>query len=93
MPTSLSNVIIHAVFSTKSRVPLLENPNLRLETHRYLGGLAKTLKCRPLIVGCVADHVHLLTTLARTLSIADFVKELKRVPSNWLQDEKAKMLL
>jgi len=89
MPQSLSNVLIHAVFSTKSRVPFLENRSLRLETHRYLGGVAKTLKCQPLIVGGVANHVHLLTTLARTVSIADFVKELKRVSSNWLQDEKA----
>ena len=88
MSQSLSNVIIHTVFSTKNRTPFLDSSSLRLETHRYLGGVAKTLKCQPLIIGGVADHVHLLTTLARTVSIADFVKELKRVSSNWLQDEK-----
>ena len=88
MPQSLSNVIIHTVFSTKNRVPFLGDPGLRSETHRYLGGVAKTLKCQPLIVGGVTDHVHLLTTLARTVSVADFVKELKRVSCNWLQHDK-----
>ena len=88
MPQSLSNVIIHTVFSTKNREPFLENPELRQETHRYQGGVAKTLKCRPLIVGGVADHVHLLTTLARTVSLAEYVKELKRVSSVWLRNER-----
>ncbi len=88
MPQSLSNVLIHTVFSTKNRTPFLADPTLRAETHNYLGGIAKTLNCQPLIVGGVADHIHLLTLLSRTRSIADFVKELKRVSSNWLQDEK-----
>ena len=60
----------HAVLSTQSRVPFLENPRLRLETHRYVGGVAKALRRQPLIVGGVADPVHLLTTLARAVSFA-----------------------
>jgi len=44
MPQSLSNVVLHTVFSTKNGVPFLENPDLRLETYRYLGGVAKALK-------------------------------------------------
>lgn len=34
----------------------------------------------------MSDHVHLLTTLARTLSVAEFVKETKRVSTNWIQE-------
>lgn len=89
MPQSLSHVILHTVFSTKERFPFLQEPNRRAETHAYLGGCANTLHCRPIAIGGVADHVHLLTTLARTISIADFVKEVKRVSCNWLHEQGA----
>lgn len=88
MPQSLSNVILHVVFSTKNRVAFLSERPLREETQHYLGGVAKSLKCQPLIVGGVEDHVHLLVTLSRTIAIADFVKEIKRVSSTWLRKEK-----
>ncbi len=51
--------------------------------HAYLGGIVKELGCKPIRIGGVEDHVHLLTTLSRTLAIADFIKETKRVSSIW----------
>ena len=47
--------------------------------HAQLGGTSKTLNCPPIIVGGVDDHVHVLARLARTITIADWVKELKRL--------------
>jgi REP element-mobilizing transposase RayT len=38
----------------------------------------------------VEDHVHLLARLARTVTIADWVKELKRVSSLWLHERGGK---
>ena len=35
-------------------------------------------------------HVHLLTTLSRTIAIADFVKEVKGVSCNWIQERGAR---
>jgi REP element-mobilizing transposase RayT len=90
MPQSLSRVIIHTVFSTKHREPVFTDIPLRLELHAYLGGCAKTLDCLPIQIGGVSDHVHLLTTLPRTLCIADFVKEVKRVSTGWIRDHGTK---
>lgn len=89
MPQSLARVVIHTVFSTKDRFPFLQNPAYRAEVHAYLGGCVKTLGSLPIQIGGVADHVHLLTTLPRTLAIADFVKELKRVSTNWIHERGA----
>ena len=89
MPQSLSHVILHTVFSSKERFPFFQNTAFREEVHSYLGGCAKTLHCLPIRVGGVADLVHLLTTLARTVAIADFVKEVKRVSCNWIQERGA----
>lgn len=86
MPQSLSRIVIHTVFSTHQRMPCFEDKTFRAEVHAYLGGCAKTLGCVPVQVGGVSDHVHLLTTLARTTSVAEFVKETKRVSSSWIQE-------
>ena len=88
MPQSLANIILHTVFSTKNRTPFFNESSLRDETHCYLGGVAKTLNCQPLIVGGWHDHVHMLTALSRTLSVADFIKEVKRISGKWVRNEK-----
>jgi len=85
MSQSLSCVHIHLVFSTKNREPFLRKTDIRNELHAYLGGVSKKLDCMPVIVGGVEDHVHLLCRLGRTLSQADWVKEIKRVSSIWIK--------
>ena len=87
MPQSLSAVYIHLVFSTKHRQPFLRDKSLREDLHAFLGGTSKTLECPPLIVGGVEDHVHLLARFGRTITQADWVKELKRVSNLWLKEE------
>lgn len=86
MPQSLARVLIHTVFSTKGREPAFHDASFRAEVHAYLGGCAKTLDCLPIQIGGVADHVHLLTTFPRTIAIAEFVKEVKRVSTLWIQE-------
>jgi putative transposase len=87
MPQSLSAVYIHLTFSTKDRRPFLREKPLRASLHAYLGGISKTLECPPIIVGGVEDHVHLLCRFGRTITQADWVKELKRVSNGWLKDQ------
>ena len=87
MPQSLSAVYIHLVFSTKDRRPWLRDRSLRQSLHAYVGSVSKQLDCPALIVGGVEDHVHLLARFARTITQADWVKELKRVSSAWLKGQ------
>ena len=86
MPQSLAKVLVHTVFSTKDRRPLLRDAPLRDELHRYLGGILNHLQCQPIIVGGVEDHVHLLSSLSRTSAMADIVKEVKRGSSLWIKE-------
>lgn len=85
MSQSLAKIIVHTVFSTKDRRPFLRDKALREELHRYLGGILARLGCQPLVIGGVADHVHLLSTLSRTDTPAEMVKEAKRSSSLWLK--------
>ena len=87
MPQSLSAVYIHLVFSTKERRPFLRDTGVRAALHAYMGGISKTLECPPLIVGGVDDHVHLLCRFGRTITQAEWVKEVKRISNGWLKDQ------
>ena len=87
MPQSLSAVYIHLVFSTKERRPFLRDEAIRQSLHAYLGSVSKQLECPPLKVGGVEDHVHLLCRFARTITQAEWVKELKRVSNLWLKEQ------
>ena len=89
MPQSLAQVYLHIVFSTKDRAALLQNKPLRDELHRYLGGACRNLDSPSLGVGGVEDHVHVLCRFSRTITIADFVRELKRESSKWLKTKTA----
>jgi REP element-mobilizing transposase RayT len=89
MPQSLSAVYIHLVFSTKDRRGFLTDRVIRTAIHSYLGGISKRLKCAPIITGGVEDHIHLLARFGRTITQAEWVKELKRVSNLWIQEEYA----
>ena len=86
MPQSLSLVIVHLVFSTKDRAPLIQ-PEMRPRLHAYLAEVARSLGCVAYRVGGVADHVHLALTLPRTLTQSDLVKELKTTSNHWLEKQ------
>ena len=67
MPESLSKVILQIVFSTKNREPWLE-PDVRPRMHAYLATVCRDLGAELVRVGGGADHVHIVTTLPRTVS-------------------------
>jgi REP element-mobilizing transposase RayT len=71
------------VFSTKNRAPHLAD-EWREELFSVLGGTSNNLGCQSLIVGGVADHVHMLFQLGRTIAIADAVGKIKSTSSSWV---------
>lgn len=87
MPQSLANVLVHLVFSTQNREPLLVEAGRMQALHAYLGGISAKLECPTLVVGGMPDHVHILARLGRNLSLADWVKELKRASTLWIRDQ------
>ena len=86
MPQPFSAVYIHLVFSTKDRRPLLRDKTMRAALHSYLAGVSKQLDCAPVLAGGVEDHIHLLARFGRTISQAEWVKELKRVSNIRLKE-------
>jgi REP-associated tyrosine transposase len=77
--------LIHVVFSTAERRPLLHE-NVQRRLHAYIGGIARKNEMAALAVGGVADHVHVLLSLSRTVAVAKSVQLLKAGSSKWLKE-------
>ena len=84
MPQSLSKVILHVIFSTKNREAWLDS-NVRPRMHAYLATICRDLGAELVHVGGVADHVHIITTLPRTLSQAQLIEQMKKTSSKWIK--------
>ena len=84
MPQSLSKVILHIIFSTKDRQPWLDS-DVRPRMHGYLATICRNLGAEFVHVSGVADHVHILTTLPRSISQAQLVEQIKKTSSKWIK--------
>ncbi len=88
MAQSLAKVLIHLIFSTKHRTPLLpQEPYPAL--HAYAQGIFQTQKCQLLEMNNVADHVHALFDLHRTTALSTVVMHVKKGTSRWLKEQSA----
>ena len=76
MPQSLSSILIHLIFSTKPRQPLL-TPQIEVELHPYMVSIFRAIKSPALSLDGTEDHVHILFALSRVITIADLVEEVK----------------
>jgi REP element-mobilizing transposase RayT len=84
VPQSLSKVVLHIIFSTKNREPWLD-PEVRPRMHAYLATICRDVGADFVRVGGVADHVHIITTLPRTVSQAQFIAQIKKTSSKWIK--------
>jgi len=86
MPQSLSQVILHLVFSTKDRRPFID-PRIRHRFQAYLATICRDCECEAYRIGGVEDHVHLAVRLARTITQAQLVEKLKKTSSLWIKEQ------
>ena len=84
MGQSLVRMYIHLVFSTKYRLPLIDN-EIEQSLHSYLGGICKTLECTPVQIGGYVDHVHVLCVLSKKLTLIKLLEVLKSHSSKWIK--------
>ena len=90
MAQSLALVVVHVIFSTKERHPLLQ-PEIRPDAHAFLSTVARNAGCECYRVGGVADHVHLAIRMSRTITIAKLIEQLKTASSKWLKTQSPKL--
>ena len=84
MPQSLARVLVHLIFSTKSREPFLSD-DIRRELHPYMATILKGMDSSAILINSVTDHAHVLFHLSKNHALCDVIETLKKDSSKWIK--------
>ncbi len=84
MPQSLTKLYAHVIFSTKNRQPFLDDA-IRPRVHAYLATIVREMDSPWVVVGGVADHVHILFDMGEMHAPVEFVEKTKRESSKFIK--------
>jgi REP-associated tyrosine transposase len=85
MPGTYSQILLHAVFSTRARQPSI-TPQLAERLYPYIGGIIRSEKGMLFDIGGMPDHVHLYLRWRTDASISDLMRIVKSRSSRWVHD-------
>ncbi|MFN7141874.1 MAG: IS200/IS605 family transposase [Limisphaerales bacterium] len=86
MAQSLANIVVHLVFSTKERRPLLRDQE-RCALHAYIAGVLKNHDSSLIEINSVRDHIHILFVQSKNHAPAKVVEKVKTASSCWLKEQ------
>ncbi len=86
MPQSYSGLYYHLIFHTKSKDVLIPR-ELFSELFAHMGGILRKDHGILHEAGGMPDHVHLLLTISREVTIADAIRAIKARSSFWLSKQ------
>lgn len=87
MPSTHHGILIHIIFSTKNRAPLISD-RWQDDLFAYMGATAREHNAIVLCSGGIEDHVHLLAKLHPSYALADTVQLIKANSSRWINQER-----
>jgi putative transposase len=78
MSQSLVKNLLHLIFSTKHREPIITDA-VRPNLHAYMAGILQDIDSPAITINSVADHVHILCNLDKDRALAKVVMEVRAV--------------
>ena len=84
MAQTLVSLLVHVVFSTKNRESLITR-EIEPEIYAYMGGILKNHDSRLLDAGGTADHVQLLVSQSKNISLSSLMMDVKKDSSLWIK--------
>ena len=84
MADSFAQILVHLTFHTKVDTPTILEEHLP-HVFEYIGGEVRSLKGIPFAVGGRPDHIHILSTLPKTMTLSDFIMNIKKGASKWIK--------
>ena len=89
MSHTSGNILLHLIFSTHGRRPLIK-PEFRDDLFAYLGGIVREMHDTALIVNGAPDHVHMLIRVRPAHSAAEIARIVKTNSSRWMREKHAR---
>jgi REP element-mobilizing transposase RayT len=86
MAQSLVKNLIHLVYSTKNRQPLIAREH-QDRLFAYQAGIFQHWDSPALVIGGMEDHVHALFSLSKNHPLIKIVEEVKKGSSKWAKTD------
>lgn len=86
MGQSLSKLYIHIIFHIKNDSATIAAKDEN-ELYAYIGGIIKANEATPIKINGTENHLHILTTMSKNMSLAKFLEGIKRGSSRWLKNK------
>jgi REP element-mobilizing transposase RayT len=84
MANTYTKLNIHIVFHVKSTGITIRQKDLG-QVFAYIGGIIQNVGGYPITVGGITNHIHILATMPKTMSVSEFVQKIKANSSKWIK--------
>ena len=84
MANTYTKLNIHIVFHVKSTGITIRQKDLG-QVFAYIGGIIRNVGGYPITVGGITNHIHILATMPKTMSVSEFVQKIKANSSKWIK--------
>lgn len=83
MAHSYRNHFFHLIWSTKNRKQWISS-EIQTRLYSYVGGIIVNYEAKPIEIGGMQDHLHLLVQLNSCDKFSSFVRDIKTGSSLWI---------
>lgn len=78
-------IFYQIVFGTKNRKATIAR-EAEEELYKYIWGIIKNKKCTLFRINGIEDHIHLMSDLHPSLSLSNYVKDIKIASNIWMKE-------
>ncbi|MFN8416598.1 MAG: IS200/IS605 family transposase [Cytophagaceae bacterium] len=85
--STFTQIVYQIIFTTKNRERTLSKNNRDL-LFKYIWGVFKNKNCHLYRINGIEDHIHILTDLHPTISLASLIKDVKLSSTEYIKSNK-----
>ena len=82
---SYHQIFYQIVFGTKMREATIAEMHCE-ELYKYIWGVIKNQNCKLYRINGIEDHIHIFSDLHPSVSLADYIKDIKVSSSLWMKE-------
>jgi REP element-mobilizing transposase RayT len=85
--SSYRQIIYHVIYGTKDRIKSIPNEHSP-ELYKYIWGIIKNHNSHLYRINGAEEHIHILSDLHPSISLENYIKDIKVASSFWLKSNK-----
>jgi len=87
MANTYTQIHIQAIFAVQNRNCIIKN-SWKDELYKYIMGIIRNNKHKPLAINGMPDHVHVLFGMRPSQSLSDLMQDIKGSSSKWINEKR-----